>query len=300
MATILVTGANGQLGQALRHLSRQWPQWTFLFTDREELDITSSAEVDAYFGAQPIDFCINAAGYTAVDRAEQEPEMAHAVNVDGPGLLAKACARRQAALIHVSTDYVYHSRQNTPFEEDDPVMPQSVYARTKREGEAAALQHCPRALVLRTSWVYSPFGANFLLTMLRLGRQRPELRVVYDQVGTPTSAFDLAAAILHIAHAILSGKMEEGKWTGIFNYSPEGVTSWYDFAVAILKKADIKTPVRPIRTIDYPTPAARPPYSVMAKEKIKTVFGLPIPHWEKGLDECMEWLAGGNQTILPD
>jgi dTDP-4-dehydrorhamnose reductase len=300
MPTILVTGANGQLGQALRHLSRQWPRWTFLFTDREELDITDGDAVDTYFGSQSINFCINAAGYTAVDRAEQEPEMAHAINVEGPELLARACARHQAALIHVSTDYVYHSRQNTPFEEDDPVMPQSVYARTKREGEAAALQHCPRALVLRTSWVYSPFGANFLLTMLRLGRQRPELRVVYDQVGTPTSAFGLAGAILHISDAILSGKVEEGNWTGIFNYSPEGVTSWYDFAVAILKKARIDTPVRPIRTVDYHTPAARPPYSVMAKEKIKTVFGLSIPHWEDGLDECMEWLASGQQTILPD
>ncbi|MFZ2899725.1 MAG: dTDP-4-dehydrorhamnose reductase [Saprospiraceae bacterium] len=300
MPTLLVTGANGQLGQALRHLSRQWPQWTFLFTDREELDITDGAAVEAYFGSQPIDFCINAAGYTAVDRAEQEPEMAHAINVEGTELLARACAFHQAALIHVSTDYVYHSSQNTPFEEDDPVMPQNVYARTKREGEVAALQHCPRALVLRTSWVYSPFGANFLLTMLRLGRQRPELRVVYDQVGTPTSAFDLAGAILHITDAILSGKVEEGRWTGIFNYSPEGVTSWFDFAVAILKKAGISTPVRPIRTIDYPTPAARPPYSVMAKEKIKTVFGLSIPHWEEGLDECMEWLANGQQTILPD
>lgn len=300
MPTILVTGANGQLGQALRHLSRQYPQWIFLFTDREELDITDGAAVEAYFDSQHIDFCINAAGYTAVDRAEQEPAMAHAINVEGPKLLAEACAQRQAALIHVSTDYVYHSRQNTPFEENDPVMPQSVYARTKREGEAAALHHCPQAIVLRTSWVYSPFGANFLLTMLRLGRQRPELRVVYDQIGTPTSAFDLAGAILHITDAILSGKVEEGKWTGIFNYSPEGVTSWYDFAVAILKKAGIGTPVHPIRTIDYPTPAARPPYSVMAKEKIKTVFGLSIPHWEDGLDACMEWLTGDQQTILPD
>lgn len=300
MPTILVTGANGQLGQALRHLSRQWPQWTFLFTDREELDITDDAAVKAYFAGQPIDFCVNAAGYTAVDRAEQEPEIAHAVNAGGPGLLAQACARNGAALIHVSTDYVYHSSQNTPFEEGDPAMPQSVYARTKREGEAAALRYCPRTIVLRTSWVYSPFGANFLLTMLRLGRQRPELGVVYDQVGTPTSAFDLAGAILHITDAVLSGKVEASNWTGIFNYSPEGVTSWYDFAVAILKKAGIDTPVRPIRTADYPTPAARPPYSVMAKEKIKTVFGLSIPHWEDGLDDCMNWLAGGQQTILPD
>lgn len=300
MATILVTGANGQLGQALRYLSRQWPHWSFLFTDREELDITDGTAVEAFFNSQPIVCCINAAGYTAVDRAEQEPALAHAINVEGPGSLARACSRHQAVLIHVSTDYVYHSSQNTPFEEDDPVMPQSVYARTKREGEVVALHNCPRALVLRTSWVYSPFGANFLLTMLRMGRQRPELRVVYDQVGTPTSAFDLAGAILHITDAILSGKVEEYRWTGIFNFSPEGVTSWYDFAVAIFKKAGIETPVRPIRTVDYPTPAARPPFSVMAKEKIKTVFGLSIPHWEDGLDKCMAWLEGESQTILPD
>lgn len=296
MPTVLVTGANGQLGLALKHHSAFWPGWDFRFTTRKELDITNTDSVNLFFEENRIDFCINAAGYTHVDRAEAEPLLAQAANVDAPRMLAAACERQQAVLLHISTDYVYHSGQNTPFEEDDPVMPQSIYARSKWEGELAALDACTRTLVLRTSWVYSPFGHNFLLTMLRLGRERQELKVVYDQVGTPTSAFDLADALLSLIQSIHSGAVEQTQWRGTFNYSSEGVTSWYDFALAILQNAGISIPVRPIRSISYPTPAVRPPFSVMSKEKIKSVFGLSIPHWKDGLDRCMEL----QQTIYTD
>ena len=291
MPGILVTGANGQVGRSLQALSEQWKDWNFFFTDVQTLDITDEAAVQAFFKANSIDFCINAAGYTAVDRAESEPDLARSINAKGPQLIADHCKQHSATLIHISTDYVYHSGQNTPFEEDDPAMPQSVYARTKWEGEQAALQHCPQTIVVRTSWIYSPYGHNFLRTMLRLGKERPQLKVVYDQVGTPTAAPELADALLQIIHAIDSGVVPTEKAQGVFNYSPEGVTSWYDFALAIFEKTGTSTTVLPIRTIDYPTPAVRPPFSVMSKEKIKSVFKLKIPHWTKGLDQCIAQLS---------
>ena len=217
MPVILVTGAGGQLGRSLAQKAVLRPDWQFLFADRVALDIDDPVSVEAYFNAHAIDFCINAAGYTAVDRAEQEPQLARSVNVDGPKNLAINCRQHKAALIQISTDYVYHSRQNTPFEEDDPVTPQSVYAQTKWEGENAALYNCPRTLVLRTSWVYSRFGHNFLTTMLRLGKERKQLKVVYDQVGTPTFAGDMAETLFSIIHAIDSGDVPEANWTGVFN-----------------------------------------------------------------------------------
>jgi len=288
MPVILVTGAGGQMGRSLAQKAPKKPDWKFLFADRLALDIDDPASVEAFFDAHPIDFCINAAGYTAVDRAEQEPQLARAANVDGPKNLAVNCQKYQATLIQISTDYVYHSRQNTPFEEDDPVTPQSIYAQTKWEGENAALHHCSRTLVLRTSWVYSLFGHNFLTTMLRLGKERRQLKVVYDQIGTPTFAGDLAGAIFSIIDAIHLGDVPPESWTGVFNYSPEGVTSWYDFALAIFEKTGDPVQVLPIRSADYPSAAVRPPYSVMSKEKIKSVFHLSIPHWKESLIRCLE------------
>jgi dTDP-4-dehydrorhamnose reductase len=291
MPTILITGANGQLGQALVRESARRPDWHFLLTDKENLDITDAAAVNAFFDDHKIDFCINAAGYTAVDRAEQEPELAAAVNVKGPRNLAEACQERHAVLFQLSTDYVYHDRQNTPFEEDDPVTPQSVYARTKWEGEQAAIHHCYGAVVVRTSWLYSPFGQNFLLTMLRLGREGKTPRVVYDQIGSPTSAADLAGALISMVGSIHAGNIAPETWRGIFNYSSEGVTSWYDFALAIFEMAKIPAVATPIRTADYPTQAVRPPYSVMSKEKIKSVFQLTIPHWRDSLNNCLQTIS---------
>lgn len=287
MPVILVTGAGGQLGRSLVQQSARWPDWQFLFADRLALDIDDPHSVEAYFKAHPIDFCINAAGYTAVDRAEAEPRLARSVNSDGPKNLAIQCQKHHAALIQISTDYVYHSRQNTPFEEDDPVTPQSIYAQTKWEGENAALLHCSRSLILRTSWVYSLFGQNFLTTMLRLGKERRQVKVVYDQVGTPTFAGDLAAAIFSMIYAIDSGEVAEETWPGVFNFSPEGVTSWYDFALAIFEQSGDPVQVLPIRSVDYPSAAVRPPFSVMSKEKIKSVFRLSIPHWRESLLRCM-------------
>lgn len=287
MPAILITGADGQLGRAIQLQAPQSTDWTFYLTDRPNLDICDPAAVNAFFEAHRIDFCINAAGYTAVDRAEAEPELAAAVNRLGTQHLAGACQQHKATLLHLSTDYVYHTPQNTPFEETDPVMPQSVYAQTKWEGEQAALRHCSRTFVVRTSWVYSPFGNNFLLTMLRLGRERDQVRVVYDQVGTPTSAFDLADALLHMIQRIHSGEVSAEAAAGIYNFSPEGVASWYDFALAIFEKTGNPIEVVPIRTIQYPTPALRPPFSLMSKEKIKSTFQLSIPHWRDGLDRCL-------------
>ena len=288
MPTILVTGAGGQLGRSLVQQAAHWPDWQFLFADRLALDIDDPQSVEAYFNTHAVDFCINAAGYTAVDRAEQEPQLARAVNVDGPKNLALNCQKHHAAFIQISTDYVYHSRQNTPFEEDDPVTPQSVYAQTKWEGENAALYHCPRTLILRTSWVYSLFGHNFLTTMLRFGKERRQLKVVYDQIGTPTFAGDLADVVYTLVDAIQSGSVPADSWTGIFNYSPEGVTSWYDFALAIFELAGNPVEVLPIRSADYPSAAVRPPFSLMSKEKIKSVFQLSIPHWKDSLRRCLD------------
>ena len=287
MPTILVTGSGGQLGRALYSRASQWPGWNFLFTGRQDLDITDPDSVQSFFDVHTIDYCINTAGYTAVDRAEREPHLAKLANANGPRYLAQACQAAQATLIQLSTDYVYHSRQNTPFQETDPVLPQSVYAQTKWEGEQAALHYCSRTMVIRASWVYAPFGHNFLLTMLRLGGERQALKVVYDQVGTPTYVFDLADAILQIIDQIHQQKVPESKWQGIFNYSAEGVASWYDFAVAIFRLTGNPIPVHPIRTQAYPTPAERPAFSLMSKEKIKSVFHLAIPHWQESLQTCI-------------
>ena len=287
MPNVLITGAGGQVGMALQTQSQRWPDWNFLFTDKQALDITDPGSVQAFFETNAVDFCINAAGFTGVDLAETAPQLARAGNVFGPENLAIACSQHHATLLHISTDYVYHSLQNTPYEEADPVMPQSVYAQTKWEGEQAVLQHCPQTFVVRASWIYSLHGHNFLRTMLRLGQERTQVKVVYDQVGTPTCAADLAGTLLKMIHALHTGAVSAEQASGIFNYSPEGVASWYDFALAIFEKTENPIEVVPIRTIEYPTPALRPPFSVMSKEKIKSVFQLPIPHWRASLDGCL-------------
>ncbi|MCB9296433.1 MAG: dTDP-4-dehydrorhamnose reductase [Lewinellaceae bacterium] len=287
---ILITGANGQLGREFRELERAHPAFRFTFTGREELDVTQEAAIRQYFAAHAFDYCINCAAYTAVDRAESEPEAARLVNVDAVRWLAEACARQGIPLIHYSTDYVYHNQQNTPFREEDPTTPQSVYARTKLAGEQAAREAHPQTLILRTSWVYSSFGNNFVKTMLRLGCEREELKVVFDQVGTPTYARGLARATLDIIRKVEAGEVGRDKLQGIYHYSDEGVCSWYDFALAIFELAGIKCKVAPIETKDFPTAAARPPYSVLNKAKVRAVFGVKTGHWREALREMLAGL----------
>jgi dTDP-4-dehydrorhamnose reductase len=280
---IIVTGANGQLGRELQAIAHEHPEFAFSFLSRQALDLSLP---DFEKGLHPMPqarYLINCAAYTAVDRAESEAELAQAINAEAPGKLAARCKELGIRMLHVSTDYVYHSQQNTPFRESDPVSPKGVYARTKLAGELAVLAAQPEALVVRTSWVYSSFGNNFVKTMLRLGRERAQLGVVSDQIGSPTYARDLARTLLLLVKQMDAGQLETG---GTYNYSNEGVASWYDFAKAIFKAKNINCRLSPIGTADYPTPAERPPFSLMDKSKIKRQLGIDIPHWQDSLQEC--------------
>ena len=282
---LLVTGANGQLGRCFQYLESRYPSWRFLFADSGQLDIADRRAVFAFFEKNNPTWCLNCAAYTAVDKAESDLEHARRVNVGGAKNIAEACARLSIPTIHFSTDYVYHGRQNTPLREDTPVSPKSVYARTKLAGDQAVLRHNPLfGMVLRISWLYAPHGHNFARTMLRLGAERPALNVVFDQVGTPTYAPDLAEAVLHIVQKVEAGAVKRSAVAGIWHYSNEGVCSWYDFAQAIVDIRGLPCRVHAIETKDYPLPAQRPPYSVLNKGKIKAAFGLAIPHWRRGVE----------------
>lgn len=287
---ILVPGANGQVGQSIRQLADGYPDWDFYFANSAELDITDRKAVDSFFKDHSVDWVINCAAYTAVDKAESEPELAQAVNATGVRHLASACAKSGAHLIHLSTDYVYHTKQNTPLIESDPVRPRNVYALTKLAGERAAQRALPDSMIIRTSWVYAAHGHNFVRTMLRLGREREQLNVVFDQIGTPTYAPDLAEAILNIIHRVNKGEIPPSAIAGVWHYANEGVTSWYDFAKAIFELSGIACKVNPIESKEYPTPAARPPFSVLNKAKIKEHFGIEIPHWRDSLRLCIALL----------
>lgn len=278
---ILITGANGQLGNELRTLHTQYPNHRFVFTDIAELDITDQQAINRMVSEQEIDLLINCAAYTAVDKAESDTALAHRLNAVAPGLLAEATAARGADIIHVSTDYVFDGQGHSPYTEDMPTHPQSVYGTTKLEGEQRVAAANPRSIIIRTAWLYSTHGNNFVKTMLRLGRERESLNVVCDQAGTPTYARDLARAIMAIATA-------PRKTYGTFHYSNEGLISWYDFTKAIHRIAGITScHVNPIPTTDYPTPASRPAYSVLSKSKIKQTYGIHIPYWEESLQECI-------------
>lgn len=293
---ILVTGGNGQVGSEIRSLASKYPQWDFVFTDVEDLDITKNNDVINFFKKKDIDYCINCAAYTAVDKAEEAIELAHAINVTGVKNLAEACSNNNASFIQLSTDYIYHNQQNKPFKEGDTTNPQSVYASTKLAGDQMAQSINPSTLVIRTSWVYSVFGHNFVKTMLRLGAERDNLGIVFDQIGTPTNARDLASAILQIINKIETKEVDKDSLNGVFHYSNEGVTSWYDFALAIFDIAGIQCKVDPIETIEYPTPAKRPPFSVLNKKKIKKTFGIEIPYWRDSLKECVMELQAVAKT----
>ena len=283
MQKILVTGSNGQLGRSLQAVAGDYPEMTFVFADRKLLDITVESSIFDLFEQYSFDYCINTAAYTAVDRAEEEVDAALLANTEAIAYLAKACKKYNTKLIHFSTDYVY-ADYNRPLLETDELRPEGIYARTKLKGERVLFSILPGACVIRTSWVYADFGHNFVKTMLRLGREREQLSVVFDQVGSPTYAPDLAKAIL----SIISDNEWAGQLSGIYNYSNEGVISWYDFAKAIFEMSHIKCEVLPITSDQYPTAAKRPAYSVLNKQKFKETFGLEIPYWKDSLARMLK------------
>ena len=280
---ILVTGANGQLGNELRLMSGNFPQFEYLFTDIAELDICNAAAVDAFVEQNKVDAVINCAAYTAVDKAESEERKAETINSHAPANLARAIERRGGALVQISTDYVFPGNACEPINENCPTAPSSAYGRTKLAGEIAAQKECKNTVIIRTAWLYSSFGHNFVKTMIKLGRERESLGVVFDQIGTPTYARDLARAIMQI--------ISKGVVPGVYHFTNEGVASWYDFTIAIHKLAGIKNcKVSPLHTSDYPTPATRPHYSVLDKTKIKTTFDIEIPYWADSVKECVDIL----------
>ncbi len=280
---ILVTGQNGQLGNELKVLSKTFPQYKYVFTDADELDITDAEKVDEYFRNYKPVICINAAAYTAVDKAETDRELALKINAWAVGNLAENCRKLNTRFIHISTDYVFDGTAAIPYNEDHPVSPVNFYGESKLKGEEIALEKMPSAVIIRTSWVYSFFGNNFVKTMLRLMRERESIQVINDQFGSPTYAADLAAVIMQIA-------AEAEDKGGIYHFSNEGIISWFDFAVAIKEFAGLPCNVKPIDTSGYPTPAKRPAYSAMSKEKIQSVFGIQLKYWKDSLQQCMQLL----------
>jgi len=280
MINILVTGGKGQLATCIKDIAKDLDGYNFIYVDLDELDITNSAEVDTFFDTESISHCVNCAAYTAVDRAESEGELAEMVNKVGAQNLAKACKNNGAELIQISTDFVFDGKKSQPYLEDDVAKPLSVYGLTKLNGEYAVLNTLPTAFVLRTSWLYSEHGQNFFKTMLRLGKERDNLNIVYDQIGTPTYAGDLAKVIVKIITENIVNY-------GVYHYSNEGVASWYDFAKAIFDESGAKLKLMPIRSEAYPTPAKRPAYSVMDKSKIKEALLLEIPYWRDSLKQCL-------------
>ncbi len=286
MRKILVTGENGQLGSELKELSVLYPQYQFTFTDRNTLDLTNLCKIEDYFDDKHFDSIINCAAYTAVDKAQSEEDLANTINHRAVSLLAKIAKKKTISLIHISTDYVFDGQNYRPYIETDPTDPQGVYGRTKRDGENAILEASPHnSIIIRTSWVYSSFGNNFVKTMLRLGKERDSLGVIFDQIGTPTYARDLAKALLDILPKIKNNSPE------IYHYSNDGVTSWYDFASVIFELSKINCHVNPITAEEYPLPAPRPHYSLLNKAKIKNDFGITIPYWKNSLKECIELLG---------
>ncbi len=291
MKKIWVTGAKGQLGTELYSQHSKLRQCEFLFTDIEEMDLTQKKAVMDFVRNENPDVIINCAAYTAVDKAEEEPEKAFLLNRDIPAYLTEAAASIDALLIHLSTDYVFDGTKDRPYTENDRPNPISAYAESKYAGEREVLKN-PKNIILRTSWLYSAQGTNFLKTMLRLGKEKEELTVVNDQFGIPTSATDLAGALLYMVKHILSDKEDYG---GIYHYSDEGWCSWYDFAVEIMRLTGLNCHVKPVTTAQYPLPAKRPMYSVMDKSKIKRVFGIEIPEWRESLLKVLKTIYGESQ-----
>jgi dTDP-4-dehydrorhamnose reductase len=280
MKNVLITGANGQLGNEMRVLSAENPEYTYFFTDVAELDICNEQAVLDFVKANNIHVIVNCAAYTAVDNAEDNVELCTKLNADAVGYLAKAAEANGAEFIQISTDYVFDGTAHIPYQETEPTCPNSVYGKTKLAGEQNALSLCSRSMVIRTAWLYSTFGNNFVKTMIRLGKERDSLGVIFDQIGTPTYARDLARAIF--------AAIRQGVVPGIYHFSNEGVCSWYDFTKAIHRLAGITTcSVKPLHTSEYPTKAKRPHYSVLDKTKIKETYHIEIPYWMDSLQSCI-------------
>lgn len=277
---ILITGCNGQLGNEMQLLEKENPQHTYYNTDVAELDITDQQAIEQFVNEHQIDGIVNCAAYTAVDKAEDNESLCQKLNAEAPAYLAHAVDQRGGWMIQISTDYVFDGTNHTPYTEDEDTCPNSVYGKTKLVGELNVQKLCRRAMIIRTAWLYSTFGNNFVKTMIRLGKEKPQLGVIFDQIGTPTYARDLACVIMVAVN--------KGIQPGIYHFSNEGVISWYDFTKAIHRLANISTcHVSPLHTSEYPTPAARPHYSVLDKTKIKQTYGIEIPYWEESLKECV-------------
>lgn len=282
----MVTGANGQLGKEFGILAAAFPQYHFLLASRAHLPIEDAEALKNFFEGNAIDYCINCAAYTAVDKAETEREQAFLINAAAAGNLATVCKVHNTLLIHISTDYVFEGNGSHPYKESDAVYPVSVYGHSKLKGEELVLQNNPAAVIIRTSWVYSQFGNNFVKTMLRLMKEKESINVVNDQLGCPTYAADLAAAIMEIIEKHSTFNIQYS----IFNYCNEGVISWYDFALAIKELTGSNCSVNPIPTSQYPTPAKRPHYSVLDTGLIKQTFSITIPAWKQSLQKCLRLL----------
>ena len=283
---ILVTGANGQLGKELKKTSSSFPQFDFIFLSKEDLPIHHFEMVRHYFNTYQPQYLINCAAYTAVDRAEQEKDRAFHINGEAVGVLAAVCKEHHCKFIHISTDYVFDGTATVPYKEDSPTNPQSVYGESKLEGEKQALQFNPDSIIIRTSWVYSEFGKNFVRTMVKLMKEKDEINVVNDQIGSPTYAADLADAILQII--IFNTQHSTINIQGIYHFSNEGIISWYDFAVAIKELTGSNCKINPISTSQYPTAAKRPAYSTLDKTKIQQTFGITLKDWKKSLAVCIQ------------
>ena len=280
MKNVLVTGANGQLGQCLKELSVIYPAINFVFTNSKTLDIVKKEDIAIIFNNIEFDFCINCAAYTAVDKAEEESERAKSVNVFGAQYLAEVCFEHNTTLIHISTDFVFDGTASKPYSETDNTSPLSVYGQTKLEGEHKIQEILDNYFIIRTSWLYSEYGNNFMKTMLKLGQVRTELSIVGDQIGTPTYAKDLAKVLLKLI-------LDNNKCYGIYHYSNEGRVSWFDFAKEIFEKINNSIKLNEILAIEYPTPAVRPKFSVLCKDKIVNNFEITIPNWKSSLERAL-------------
>jgi len=283
MLTILITGSHGQLGNEMQQAAIRYPAFKFIYTDVEELDICDKSALDAFVKLNAVNVIVNCAAYTAVDKAEDEMKLCYKINTEAVRNIGEVATENGIKVIHVSTDYVFDGTNYIPYTEEDTVCPATVYGKSKLEGEKALLESCSQTVILRTAWLYSSFGNNFVKTMMKLGAERDSLNVIFDQIGSPTYAADLANVIMKIiCHEIFI--------PGIYHYSNEGVCSWYDFTKTIHRIAGISCDVSPIETKDYPARTPRPHYSVLNKAKIKSTYGICIPHWEESLERCIKIL----------
>lgn len=283
MTTILITGSKGQLGNEMQLAAQSYPQHKFIYTDVDELDICNKQSLADFVKHNSVNFIVNCAAYTAVDKAEDDVDLCYKINHEALKNIAEVATENNIKVIHVSTDYVFDGTNYKPYTEDQTVCPQSVYGKSKLAGEQALSNNCKQSVIIRTSWLYSTFGNNFVKTMIKLGTERESLNVIFDQIGTPTYAADLAEVILKIISS-------QHFTPGIYHFSNEGVCSWYDFTKTIHRMANISCHVQPIETKDYPTRAPRPHYSVLNKAKIKLTYDVQIPHWEESLQKCINIL----------